>query len=52
MFDDIAAYDGDTTVASYQLPEDTASRIYYAAIAGIGLYVLYRLMRKYNNNMK
>ena len=55
MFDDARA-DNDSGIPStkvaYRLPEDTASQIYYAAIAGIGLYVLYRLMKKYNNNMK
>lgn len=30
----------------FRLPDDTASRIYYTAIAGIGLYLLYKLMLK------
>jgi len=30
----------------FRLPHDTASRIYYTAIAGIGLYLLYKLMLK------
>lgn len=51
MFDDVVA-SGRGAATAYNLPEDTASRIYYAAIAGIGLYMLYRLMKKYNNNLK
>jgi len=30
----------------FRLPEDTASRVYYTAIAGIGMYLLYKLMWK------
>lgn len=30
----------------FRLPDDTASRVYYTAIAGIGMYLLYKLMWK------
>ena len=58
MFDDVVVANGrggnggggDTMVATaYQLPDDIASRIYYATIAGLGMYMIYRLMKKYNN---
>ena len=59
MFDDVVVANGRgggggggeyTMVATaYQLPDDLASRIYYAAIAGLGLYMIYRIMKKYNN---
>ena len=38
MFDDI--------MYQYHTPDDMPTRIYYAAIAGIGLYLLYRLLQK------
>jgi hypothetical protein len=30
----------------FRLPDDTASRVYYTTIAGIGMYLLYKLMWK------
>ena len=30
----------------FKLPDDMASRVYYTAIAGIGMYLLYKLMWK------
>jgi hypothetical protein len=53
MFDDVVVNgggSGNTMVATaYHLPDDTVSRIYYATIAGLGMYMIYRLMKKYNN---
>ena len=49
MFDDVLLDPG--VVQSdhmFMLPTDTASRIYYVAVAGIGLYLFYRLLKKYN----
>ncbi len=45
MFDDVRLY-GNQKKNQFRLPNDTASRIYYTAITGIGLYLLYRLMWK------
>lgn len=46
MFDD-AAYDiPENTLKMYHLPDDTPTRIYYVAIAAIGVYLLYRLLQK------
>ena len=61
MFDDVSISKGsgsdilDTKTAvltAYRLPEDALSRVYYAAIAGIGLYLLYRVMKKYIHTAK
>jgi len=45
MFDDVQLY-GNQKGHQFRLPNDTASRVYYAAIAGIGMYLLYKLMWK------
>jgi hypothetical protein len=51
MFDDVHILNGmqykqHKEKQQFRLPDDTASRIYYTAITGIGLYLLYRLMWK------
>lgn len=49
MFDDVLLDPGVVqTDHAFMLPTDTASRIYYVAVAGIGLYLFYRLLKKYN----
>ena len=43
MFDD----SGDAAkMYQYRTPDDTATRIYYAAITAIGLYLLYKMLQK------
>jgi len=48
MFDDThnGPRGGKQNKNQFRLPDDTASRIYYTAITGIGLYLLYKLMWK------
>ena len=43
MFDDS---DDTAKMYHYRTPNDTATRIYYAAITAIGLYLLYKLLQK------
>ena len=43
MFDDFAH---TAKTYHYHTPDDTPTRIYYAAITAIGLYLLYRLLQK------
>jgi hypothetical protein len=42
MFDDYVS----AKTYHYRTPDDTPTRIYYAAITAIGLYLLYRLLQK------
>lgn len=47
---DTHANNGDVDEYEYALPDDLASRLYYAAITGLGLYVLYKIL--YTNRKK
>jgi hypothetical protein len=47
---DTHANNGDVDEYEYALPDDLASRVYYAAITGLGLYVLYKIL--YTNRKK
>ena len=45
MFDDVS-HITENALKMYRIPDDTPTRIYYAAITAIGLYLLYRLLEK------
>ena len=47
---DTHANNDDVDEYEYVLPDDIVSRIYYAAITGLGLYVLYKIL--YTNRKK